>query len=60
LTTKITTFSKDFKSLIEGMLHADPSKRPTIEDVKKSKFYKGAVYSQSVYLSKMSGLLSSE
>ena len=35
--------SKDFIQLVDGMLTEDPEKRMTIEDIKKTKWYKGRI-----------------
>jgi serine/threonine protein kinase len=37
-------FNQEFKELINKMLASDPSKRITIEEIKKSKWYNGPVY----------------
>jgi len=43
---KQTFFNKDFKELFSAMLDFDPKKRPTIQEIKKSKWYNGRIYSQ--------------
>ena len=43
LKKDISIFSNDFKELVNGMLQKDTSKRLTLEDIKKSKWYKGPV-----------------
>lgn len=39
-------FSEDFKALFMSMVSFDPANRPTIEQIKKSEWYNGQVYSQ--------------
>jgi serine/threonine protein kinase len=39
-------FSKDFKFLFERMVHPDPKKRPSLFDVKNSKWYNGRILSK--------------
>lgn len=40
-------FDNDFKQLFTAMVHPDPEKRCTIEQIKESKWYQGETYSQS-------------
>ena len=46
-------FSQDFRELLRGMLEADPKKRFTIEDVKKSEWYNKPVFSPECLSQKM-------
>lgn len=39
-------FDKDFKTLFMGMVAFNPEDRMSIQEIKESKWYKGAVYSQ--------------
>eukprot|EP00330_Aristerostoma_sp_ATCC50986_P010111 CAMPEP_0114576144 /NCGR_PEP_ID=MMETSP0125-20121206/931_1 /TAXON_ID=485358 ORGANISM="Aristerostoma sp., Strain ATCC 50986" /NCGR_SAMPLE_ID=MMETSP0125 /ASSEMBLY_ACC=CAM_ASM_000245 /LENGTH=152 /DNA_ID=CAMNT_0001764415 /DNA_START=517 /DNA_END=975 /DNA_ORIENTATION=+ len=39
-------YSEEFKDLFFAMCSMDPDKRPTIKDIKKSKWYNGKVYAQ--------------
>jgi len=40
------SFGKDFKKLFFGMINSNPEERMTIADIKKSKWYKGSIYSE--------------
>ncbi len=46
-------FSQDFRELLKGMLEADPLKRFTIEDVKKSEWYNKPVFTPNCLTQKM-------
>lgn len=37
---KTETFSKDFKSLMESLLHPDPKKRPSIQQIRESNWFR--------------------
>lgn len=39
----VTTFPPELRELINGLLASDPTKRPSIDDIKKSKWYNGPV-----------------
>lgn len=43
---KSSFFTKDFKMLFESMVAIDPAKRPTTEQIKRSRWYNGPIYSQ--------------
>lgn len=40
-------FDRDFKELFLSLVRGNPKKRPTISQIKASKWYKGPIYSQS-------------
>jgi len=43
-------FGNDFKDLLNGLWEENPEKRWTMEDVKRSKWYNGEVYSKEELL----------
>jgi len=45
-------FDKHFKALFNGLINADPQARFKISDVKKSKWYRGSVYSKKDFQAK--------
>jgi len=46
-------FSKDLRALLKGMLDADPNKRFTLEDVKKSEWFNKPIFSPESLAQKM-------
>jgi serine/threonine protein kinase len=48
-------FSEDFKSLFLAMTKFDPEKRPTIAQIKESKWYNGDIYTNEEFIEFMNG-----
>jgi len=52
-----TFYDRDFKELFNGMVKCNPDERLTLEDIKKSRWYNGPVYSPSELQRKMKKVL---
>jgi len=48
-------FSQDFKDLVNWMLSEEPRERPSIDEIKASKWYNGPTLNQEEYAREMSG-----
>lgn len=48
-------YSEEFKALCNGLFHANPSKRFTVEQIKESAWYKGEVADESAVVKEFEG-----
>lgn len=55
----LSFFGKDFINLFNAMVAADPEQRPSISQIKNSKWYKGPIYTQEEVLLYMSKFFAS-